>query len=273
MKHRVGPGRPGGPEDVGVHVPLGLRAHPAPRRRRLGYPSSFTIYDQADAVRLTGYVMRDLGPRPQAVPAPLGARHISRGQERGRRPRAYADRAGHLRAQASPTSTPSTRPACTGRRDGLRRPAAQHVELFREHPDVLEHYRQRFRTSSSTSTRTPTRSRTSSSCCWPEHRNVCVVGDSDQSIYKFRGADIRNILEFEERSPTSRSSCSSRTTGRPRPSSTPPTRSSPTTSAASPRTCGPTGRRRPIVRYHAEDEGDEAQWVAHEIARSTTTAT
>ena len=53
---------------------------------RLGYPSSFTIYDQADAERLTGYVIRDLEPRPEAVPAPVGARRDLGGQERRRRP-------------------------------------------------------------------------------------------------------------------------------------------------------------------------------------------
>ena len=41
---------------------------------RLGYPKQFTIYDQSDANRLTGYVIRDLDARSEALPAPLGAR-------------------------------------------------------------------------------------------------------------------------------------------------------------------------------------------------------
>ena len=61
---------------------------------RLGYPKQFTIYDQADANRLTGYVIRDLGARPEALPAPLGARHDQRGQERRHlAPTQYAERA------------------------------------------------------------------------------------------------------------------------------------------------------------------------------------
>ena len=58
-----------------------------------------------------------------------------------------------------------------------------------------------------------------------ERRNLTVVGDPDQSIYGFRGADIHNILELREQLPRrARSSSSSRTTARRRRSSTPPTR-------------------------------------------------
>ena len=68
------------------------------------------------------------------------------------------------------------------------------------------------------------------------------------SIYGFRHADIRNILEFERTSSTPRWSSSSRTTARPRPSSTRPTGSSPTTAARSPSACGPTRRGEPVDR-------------------------
>ena len=63
MRQRVGrAGRPGRPEDVGEHVPLGLRAHPAaPTPTGSATRARSRIYDQADAQRLTGYVIRDLG--------------------------------------------------------------------------------------------------------------------------------------------------------------------------------------------------------------------
>ncbi len=67
---------------------------------QLDYPSNFTIYDQSDAVRLVGYVVRDLGAGPEAVPAPSRARRDQCRQERrcvgGRVPGAGRS---HLRAQ------------------------------------------------------------------------------------------------------------------------------------------------------------------------------
>ena len=73
------------------------------------------------------------------------------------------------------------------------------VELFEKHPEILDYYQERFKYISVDEYQDTNKAqfefvRLLSS----KYRNLCVVGDDDQSIYKFRGANIRNILDFEE---------------------------------------------------------------------------
>ena len=150
----------------------------------LGYPRNFSIYDQADAVRLTGYVIRDLGLdakrfTPRGVHGSISLwknELVEPGTGGHERPRTSS-------IASTPTCTPSTRPASSkaGAMD-FDDLLLNVVRLFREHPDVLEHYRRALpSTSSSTSTRTRTRPRTRSCCMLAGgHQNVCVVGDTDQ---------------------------------------------------------------------------------------------
>lgn len=79
------------------------------------------------------------------------------------------------------------------------------VELFKECPDILEYYQNRFRyimvdEYQDTNTAQFELVRLLAS----KYRNLCVVGDDDQSIYKFRGANISNILDFEDTYPDAR---------------------------------------------------------------------
>ncbi len=72
------------------------------------------------------------------------------------------------------------------------------VELFENNKDVLEYYRERFKYIMVDEYQdTNTVQFKFISMLAKEHRNLCVVGDDDQSIYKFRGANIKNILNFE----------------------------------------------------------------------------
>src|SRR3546814_15897362 len=72
------------------------------------------------------------------------------------------------------------------------------VQLLQRCPDLLEHYQRRFKHVLVDEYQdTNTVQNELVLLLTKSHRNVCVVGDGDQSIYKFRGADMRNILDFE----------------------------------------------------------------------------
>ena len=235
----------------------------------LGYPSSFTIYDEADAVRLTGYVLRDLNIDPKRFPARSVHAAISAAKNELVLPDEYAAKASSIyeRRIADIYREYQTRLQRAGALD-FDDLLTLTVRLFTEHPDVLAHYQQRFEHVLVDEYQDTNRAQNEIVLKLAEaHHNVCVVGDSDQSIYRFRAADIRNILEFEQAFPdvtviTLEQNYRSTQT---------------ILDAANAVIANNLGRKPknlwtdqgigdPIVRYHADDEGDEAQWVAHQIA-------
>lgn len=79
------------------------------------------------------------------------------------------------------------------------------VKLFKEHPDVLDEYQERWRYISIDEYQDTNHAQyTLAKLLAAKYRNICVIGDSDQSIYSFRGADITNILEFEKDYPNAK---------------------------------------------------------------------
>jgi len=236
----------------------------------LGFPSSFTIYDQSDAQRLVGYVIRDLGLdskrfAPRAIHATISS---VKNEDVG--PEEYSVRADNIfeRKIADIYREYQARLLKAGAMDfdDLLRNV---VELFRREPSVLEHYRRRFRHILVDEYQDTNRVQNEMILQLAgDHRNVCVVGDGDQSIYKFRGADMRNILEFENafdgvstvvltqnyRSTqtildAANSVIENNLSRKPKDLWT------------------DEGDGKPIVRYHGDDERDEAQWVTHQIAK------
>ena len=234
----------------------------------VGYPSSFSIYDQADAQRLTGYVIRDLALdtkrfTPKAVHA-----QISQYKNDLVFAADAAARASNIfeRKIAEIYTEYQTRLIKAGAMD-FDDLLTTTVRLFRQHPDVLEQYQERFEHILVDEYQDTNQAQNELILALgARHRNVCVVGDSDQSIYRFRGADLRNILEFEEAFPDVTVIVLEQNY-----------RSTQTILDAANAVIDHNNARKPkhlwtdqgqgarIVRYHAEDEGDEARWVVRTL--------
>ncbi|MFP3901825.1 MAG: UvrD-helicase domain-containing protein [Acidimicrobiia bacterium] len=151
---------------------------------KLGYPRQFTIYDQADAVRLTGYVIRDLGLDSKRFPPRSVHAAISAAKNDGVDAATYAERAGNLfeRKIAEVFTEYQTRLHRAGSMD-FDDLLGQALRLLREHPDVLQHYQRRFRHILVDEYQDTNRVQNELVLLLAaDHRNVCVVGDQDQCL-------------------------------------------------------------------------------------------
>ena len=166
---------------------------------RLGYSRSFTIYDQSDSLRMLKRVMRELGVDPKRYPARAIQNKISGAKNQLIDADMYAETQGSLFeevvAGCFPLYEKRMLEANAMDFDDLLVRTVNALELFAE---VRERWRRTFRHVLVDEYQDTNHAQYRLlQLLASEHGNLMVVGDEDQSIYGFRHADIRNILDFE----------------------------------------------------------------------------
>jgi DNA helicase-2/ATP-dependent DNA helicase PcrA len=167
---------------------------------RLGYTRGFTIYDAADSLRLVKQCMDELGVDPKRF-APRGIQgQISDAKNQLLDAEAYRLKVGSFFEQttADVYELYEQRAHANNAMD-FDDLLFRCVNLFELFPEVRARYKQSFRHVLVDEYQDTN----GAQYRWlqllsEDHRNLCVVGDDDQSVYSFRGADIRNILDFEK---------------------------------------------------------------------------
>ncbi len=235
---------------------------------RLGYRSSFSIYDDADALRLATMCVRDLDMDPKRFPPRNIRAAISDAKNELIDYESFAQQGtGFYHEQVADVYRLYQQRLLEASAMDFDDLLMITVELFGAFPDVLDHYQRRFQyvlvdeyQDTNRAQYTLVRQLTA------QHRNLCVVGDSDQSIYRFRGADIRNILDFESDYPDARVVVLGQNY-----------RSTEVILEAANSVIANNDERKPkhlwtdrgrgelLNRYEAEDERDEAAFVAEQI--------
>ncbi|MFJ7155693.1 DNA helicase PcrA [Streptomyces sp. NPDC101118] len=255
--------------------------------KRLGFTSSFSIYDAADSKRLMALVCRDLDLDPKKFPPKSFNAKISNLKNELIDEEAFADQVagGTSQTESGGGFEKTLAQAYAMYQARLREANALDfddiimttVHLLQAFPDVAEHYRRRFRhvlvdeyQDTNHAQYTLVRELVGAGYDDLPPAELCVVGDADQSIYAFRGATIRNILQFEEDYPEATTILLEQNY-----------RSTQTILSAANAVIERNENRRPknlwtdagtganITGYVADTEHDEAQFVADEIDRLT----
>jgi DNA helicase-2/ATP-dependent DNA helicase PcrA len=237
---------------------------------RAGYKSSFTIYDSSDSERLITFIMRDAEIDPKRI-KPSAVHHaISRAKDELIDPSSYSKVAENwIERQVATIYTEYQKRLEAASAMDFDDLINVTIRIFQDHPEVLAHYRERWQhiLVDEFQDTNAAQFELVRLLAAPEG-NVCVVGDMDQSVYAFRGADYRNIVRFEEAFPSAKLIVleqNYRSTQK-------------ILSAANaliehnvsrkPKNLWTeAGEGEPIVRYQADNEHDEAAFIATEIER------
>jgi len=236
-----------------------------------GYKKNFIIFDTDDQVKLIKECLKELNYNEKNFPPKEMISSISKAKDQLMTPSKFMDRYGRdfrLKKVADIYSLYQKKLMANNALD-FDDILFKTVEIFQNNPDVLQRYQQKFKYIM------VDEYQDTNYCQYmlvnllaKSHRNLCVVGDDDQSIYSWRGADIGNILSFEKDFPDAKVIKLEQNY-----------RSTQTILDAANSVIGnnfgrknkrlwtDNGEGRPIVSYKAMDERDEADFIIGEVDR------
>ena len=170
--------------------------------QRMGYKSTFTIHDEDDRRRLIKRCMEELNIDPKRYPPESISRQISDAKNQLLGPAQFREQGGRFAQIAADVYELYEKRHAEMNAMDFDDLLMKTVELLEGYPDRLEHYQQAFRFVLVDEYQDTNHAQYRlANLLAGAHGNLAVVGDDDQSIYSWRGADIRNILEFERDHP------------------------------------------------------------------------
>ncbi|WP_080802960.1 ATP-dependent helicase [Arabiibacter massiliensis] len=237
---------------------------------RLGFTKSFTIYDTDDQKRLYKEIMAELDIDPKRFPVNALMNRISTAKNEliapGNFEKEATDPVGKVAARVYTRLQERLKAANAFDFDDLLLYA---YLLLKNHADVLDAYQGRFRYIMVDEYQDTNHAQYAiTQLLAAKHQNIMVVGDDDQSIYSWRGADIRNILEFEQdypRAHTVKLEQNYRSVGNVLAAANAVIANNQHRKAKKLFTAAEDGEK--IQVYMASDERDEGRWIAGEIEK------
>lgn len=235
---------------------------------RVGFAKGFTIYDDSDSKRLVEQIMDELNIDKKRYPIPALRNRISQAKNDLQVAEVFAEKTSDQVGQVAAR-------VYTRLQERLRQLNAFDFDdlllytwlLLKNHPDVLAAYQNRFRYLMVDEYQDTNHVQyVLTQLLAAAHKNIMVVGDDDQSIYSWRGADLRNILDFEKDYPEARVvklEENYRSMGNILAAANAVIANNLTRKPKKLFTSKPAGDK--ISVYSATDERDEGRWIASEI--------